>query len=204
MNGPNKSATEKDGGRFDGMECGMVFAGALVVIGLLMESWPEITLAISEHRFPNLTVTGGVIVTVGVLIEVVLGIFITQRANRAQSEANERVARAEQATSEANLARAKLEAKIIRVSVSRNLNDEEEKALVEALRTHSGQKFTIRAFRARLELNEATVAETDLEQSSFVVQLHGILSISGWIHENIINLPDFRVAKGLTIFWGGG
>src|SRR5579863_7669717 len=100
MNGLNESDIEKPdhpGKHFDWMECEIIFTGALVVVGLLMESWPELKLAVSEHRFPNITVTGGIIVTVGVLLEVVLGIFITQRANRAQAEANERVARAEQA-----------------------------------------------------------------------------------------------------------
>lgn len=101
MNGPIKSDSDKSGTPFDWLEFGIVVAGVLVVSGLLMESWPEIKSAISEGRFPNLTVTGGIIVTVGVLVEVVLGIFITQRANRAQSEANERVAKAEQATAEA-------------------------------------------------------------------------------------------------------
>ena len=91
------------------MEIGIVFAGFLVVVGLLMESWPEINAAIIEGRLPNLTVTGGVIVTVGVLIEVVLGIFITQRANRTQAEANDRVALAQRAAAEANERAATLE-----------------------------------------------------------------------------------------------
>jgi hypothetical protein len=74
MKAPNKSDIEKKGTHFDWLECGIVFAGALVVMGLFMESWPEIKLATSERRLPNLIVTGGVIVTLGVLIEVVLGI----------------------------------------------------------------------------------------------------------------------------------
>ncbi len=42
----------------------------------------------------------------------------------------------------------------------------------------------------------------NLDQSGFVMQLGWTLQRSGWVDENIINLPDFRVAKGLTIFCG--
>jgi hypothetical protein len=133
MNGPSKSDIEQRGKHFDWMECGIIFAGVLVVVGLLMESWPELKLAVSERRFPNVTVTGGIIVAVGVLLEVVLGIFITQRANRVQAEANERVAKAEQATAEANLARVKLQTTLHRRTLRRYLDTEEEKELAEAL-----------------------------------------------------------------------
>ena len=109
-------------------------------------------------------------------------------------------AKTEQAAAEANLARAALEARVIRRSVSRKLSNEEIKELIEHLRKHSGQTFTLRASRTRQEANDAKPQETNMEQSFFVMQLRGVLSASGWISENVVNLPDFRVAKGLTIF----
>jgi hypothetical protein len=144
MNGPIKSDSNEQGSRFDWMESGIVFAGVLVVVGLLMESWPEIRSAAIEGRFPRLSVTGGIIVTVGVLIEVVLGIFITQRANRIQSESNERAAnalaragKAEQAAAEANLARVRIEEQLFKPHV---LTDAARHEIVEILKQFEGHK----------------------------------------------------------------
>jgi hypothetical protein len=171
MNGPIKSDTEK-GALFDWMESGIVFAGLLVVFGLLMESWPEIKLAISEGRFPKLTVTGGIIVTVGVLIEVVLGIFITQRANRAQSQANERVANAleragiaEQQAAEANLARVKIEQRL----APRKISAEILRKLVELLKPHAGKRVDVCVFDSHV-----------LEVYQLARNLQGAFSSAGW------------------------
>jgi hypothetical protein len=142
MNGPINR--DKKGRSFDWMEIGMVFAGMLVVVGLFLESWPEIKLAINERRFPNLTVTGGFIVTVGVLAEVVLGIFITQRANRAQSEANERVAKAEQAAAEANQLAG--QERLERIKLERELSPrwfENQHEAIERLRPFSGTEVVL-------------------------------------------------------------
>lgn len=119
------------------MEYGIIVAGFLVFGGLLMESWPELKLAWAERRFPNLTVTGGIIVAVGVLAEVILGIFITQRANRTQSAAKERVARAEQATAEANLARLKIEEQLFKPHV---LMGDTLKEFLEIINAYTGRK----------------------------------------------------------------
>jgi hypothetical protein len=158
------------------MESGIVFAGVLVVLGLLMESWPEIQLAIKEGRFPKLTVTGGVIVTVGVLIEVVLGIFITQRANRAQSEANERVANAleraataERIAAEANLARVKIEERIAELSSPRRLTEEQFEAFKTSLIPFPDTRVDLFVFDNHL-----------IETSFFTEQLTRLFLAAGW------------------------
>ena len=138
------------------MESGIVFAGVLVVLGLLMESWPELQLAWSEGRFPKLPVTGGIIVTLGVLIEVVLGIFITQRANRIQSRANERISIAEKATAEAleraaNAEKAAAEANLERERLARRfayrtLTADVYRNLLKALSPLAGTRLDVFAF----------------------------------------------------------
>jgi hypothetical protein len=193
MNGPSKSDIEQPGKHFDWMECGIIFAGVLVVVGLLLESWPELKLAVCERRFPNVTVTGGIIVTVGVLLEVVLGIFITQRANRAQSEANERVARAEQATAEANLARVKLETTLLRRTLHRYLDTEEEKELAKALSEFAGQTFT--AVEARFGPESDLRDDLTTEKLNFVGQLERILTAAGWKQVRLA-FADYPVVRG--------
>jgi len=198
MNGPSNNA--KEGKGFDWLECGIVFAGALVVIGLFMESWPELKSAIIEHRFPKLTVTGGVIVTIGVLIEVILGIFITQRASRAQSEAIERVAKAEQAMAEANLARAKLETAFVRRTTRRQFNQEEEAELVRALSEYAGQPFQVQ--ESTPFAGDSVPKERKSEQAFFALQLQRILRRAAWIEQNE-SLLNNRVREGVKIFIEG-
>src|SRR5579864_2180371 len=98
------------------LERGIVVAGGVVVVGLLLEYSPEISNAVKARRIFPEEVIGGILVTVGVFFEVLLGIFVTKYARRSQeladsliSETNERAARAEQAAAEANLARVKME-----------------------------------------------------------------------------------------------
>ena len=148
----------------------MVFAGVLVVGGLLMESWPELRNAIREWRLPNLIVTGGVIVVLGVLLEVVLGIFITQRANRAQSEANERVARAEQTTAEANLARVRIEEKLNNTLAGRTLPKSAHDELAAILSAYLGHK------RVDVFMYDSHVFETLLLGE----RLNAVFLAAGW------------------------
>jgi len=137
-----------------------------------MESWPEIKCAIIERRFPNLIVTGGIIVTVGVLTEVVLGIFITQRADRIQSEADEQVANAleraataEKIAAEANLARVKIEQRLS----ARVIPNPEYAELKQLLLSHAGKLLDIVMF-------DHHVIETGL----FANQIFRIFFSAGW------------------------
>jgi hypothetical protein len=185
-----------------------MYGGMVAVLaGVIIEIVPDFLSSGSwlmsvAHRI------GGSILALGLLDEFVVDIKVRKCRARLKEIANSefgeiltRAVQAENAAAEANLARAKLEERVIRRSVSRNLNGEEERSLIDLLRKHSGQKFTLRESGAKLESNDADKLQaTDFEQVFFAVQLRRILSGSGWIHENIVNLPDFRVTKGITIF----
>jgi len=172
------------------MEYGIIFAGLLVVAGLVMESGPELRMAWIEWRLPKLSVTGGVIVTVGVFVEVVLGIFITQRANRAQSDANERIA-------QVNLERTKLDKEFRRRSVSRLLSDDERADFIKALSPHAGQTFSIQVELHSIE----KPLERRGEQLAFADQISAMLISSGWIRDES-PLPEHLTAvkEGLALF----
>jgi hypothetical protein len=86
----------------------VIFGGALVIVGLVIESGPEIWRAILTWTWPGRGPIGSAIITMGVALEVGLGIFLTLDAKRAEREAKERIALAEKETAEANLARAEL------------------------------------------------------------------------------------------------
>ncbi len=217
MSGPTKNAMSP-GERAERRERWALFAGLIVVIGLLVESGPELARAIITLTWPPRVDIGNVVVTLGVAGEVLFSWGALLAARKAEIAAEERIAEtversrhAELAVAEANLAleneraeRAKLNLKVNRRSVSRNLHPHEAESLSAKLRTHWGQTFTLRASRTRAEANDLKPAETNFEQSFFVMQLRGILTASGWESETIANLPDFRCAKGLTIFCRNG
>ena len=102
------------------LELGLTLAGLTVVSGLLVESGPELWDALVSQSWPARGVTGGVVVTIGVLAEVIIGVLIAQEARRKEREANleiaasnDRASKAEQAAAEANLASRKLEVMLV-------------------------------------------------------------------------------------------
>lgn len=184
MNGPIKSENNKQESGFDWMESGIIFAGVLVVLGLLMESWPELRLAWSEGRFPKLPVTGGIIVTVGVLTEVLLGIFITQRANRVQSRANERISIAEKATAEAQERTANLQ---IEIADARERQAEAEQTIADLRRNQAPRwsRLDVGKFFRSLQSRTKGIAEIlyeagDSEVAIFTAVLLACLRKVGW------------------------
>lgn len=95
--------------RIGGLEITTTIAGLAVVIGLVMESSSDIYRSWAIHTLPSKELWGGLLVALGVFVEVMIGIFIARSSKREQIESNERMAQAEKATAEANLARAKIE-----------------------------------------------------------------------------------------------
>jgi hypothetical protein len=99
-----------------------------VGFGLIVEYWQEIVACIAERRWPQLPLVGGFLVTLGVLGEVWFGRLalrtaddISERAdsdvamaNERSVQALERIAIAEAAAAEANLARARIEEQLFR------------------------------------------------------------------------------------------
>ena len=119
----------------------VALSGFVVVVGLMIESGPELLHSLECHVWPRRDVTGSALVTVGVFLEVALAIFIERSATRAAlesevtiAEARERAAHAEQAAAEANLARMKIEEQLFKPHV---LTDEAQTALIEVLNEYA-------------------------------------------------------------------
>lgn len=130
-------------------EVALLIAGAIVVAGLLMEDGPSIWRAAVTRKWPAREVTGGLLVTLGVLLEVVIAFVIAQIAKRIDSiadakvaEALERAAKAEKDAAEANLARAQIEQRMS----ARSLGVAERKELNELLLTVTGNTVDIVEF----------------------------------------------------------
>ena len=111
-----------------------VFTGA-VAVGLVMEYLPDVVRAARTRAFPE-PLIGALLITIGVAGELLILIWSSRYETKLR-ELNDSIIK------EADLARAKLEARVSRRSVRRDLNNEEERSLVELLRTHAGQKFTL-------------------------------------------------------------
>jgi hypothetical protein len=145
-------------------------------------------------------ISGGFFVAAGIAGEVLASMLQHGFEKRLDRLNDQTIAELNLEAEKERTARAKLEARVIRRSVRRRFDDEEAKSFAELLRKHLGQPFTLRVNRTRLELNDMKPQEMNSEQASFVMQLRQILWTAGWVDENIANLPDFRVSKGLTIF----
>jgi len=65
------------------------------------------------------------------------------QANKMAAESLERAVKAEQAAAEANLARAQMERRLVRLAINRRLTDEEIEALEERLKPFAGQPFVV-------------------------------------------------------------
>lgn len=155
-----------------GLEVATLFAGLLVVIGLLMESGPDAWVAIVTQVWPHREVSGNVLVTIGVFAEVSIGVFIARSAKRAEilagtaiAEANERAGEANRAAgvAEAEAGRANQRAAELedRAAESRNETEGLRKANIEA-----GEKLESER-RERLAL-EAALSPRDIgDQMAF-------------------------------------
>jgi hypothetical protein len=173
MNGPIKK--QSIGLGLGVLEVVTTFAGLLVVIGLIVESGPELWQAVITRVWPARTVVGGTVITVGVFAEVAVGIFIARRAKAAELEASvaiadaaERAANAEQAAAEANLARVRLERWISR----RDISDDERNAIAAKLSNFAGQRIVIAAFPVAHEpIVFASLISATLSQAGWKVDL---------------------------------
>lgn len=81
----------------------LVIAGTLVVVGLLIECGPQLLQSATRLQWPSASTVGGLLVALGVLAEVLVGVFITQASNRMRelsdsviTSTRERAARAEE------------------------------------------------------------------------------------------------------------
>lgn len=175
MNGPSSNEREKLDNRLKWAQHWLEAAGAVVVFGLLVEYGPQIWQSIKACRTLPREVTGGVLITLGVAVEVFLGILIARYSDCLQTlaqfdvaKAIERSAKAEQAAAEANLARVQLERRLTK----RDLSDEQRDAMAEKLSKFAGQNISIRAFPINNEsMWFATVVCIALKQADWHVEL---------------------------------
>jgi hypothetical protein len=115
MSGPIKNA-KTPGELAESWERWALTAGLVVVIGLLIESGPELVHSIICREWPAHTTSGNLIVVLGVAGEVIFSWRAVRAARRAELEAErniveirERTANAEKDAAEANLARVRIE-----------------------------------------------------------------------------------------------
>jgi hypothetical protein len=90
MSGPNKKATTL-GERAESMERWSLRAGLVVVIGLLVESGPELAHSLIYLEWPSLGVVGNVVVVLGVAGEVLFSWRAVRAARKAELEAEQTV-----------------------------------------------------------------------------------------------------------------
>jgi hypothetical protein len=140
--------------RLPKLEVASATAGLVVVAGIWMESRSEIIISIKHWwRRPSDEAFGAVLVGLGVFVEVVTAIFIARQARRVESESNERVARAEQATAEANLERARLEQQLTRREIPR----EQFHTIADRLSMFRGQRIILTFFPSSMRRQHSLV-----------------------------------------------
>lgn len=155
MSGPIKNA-RSPGERAEWWERWGLGAGLVVVIGLLIESGPDLAHSIIRHEWPSRATIGNLIVVLGVGGEVIFSWRAVRAAREAELDAardiaatNERAARAldraakaEKDAAEANLARVRIENKF----KVRKLSEAAYSDLQEALKRYSGVRIDVLAF----------------------------------------------------------
>jgi hypothetical protein len=170
MNGPIRKP--RIGLGLDGLEIALVFAGVLVVVGLLLESGPEMWQSFVKRQIPARDVVGGALVALGVFSEVSIGIFISRSAKREKMESDsiiaatgERAAEALKTAAEANLARAKIEQRM----KPRILTEEGRQTLKDLLTAYSQMSVDIVVF-------DHHIAET----LRFADQITSVFATANW------------------------
>jgi HAMP domain-containing protein len=149
MNGPSKSARDEIGKSIRRMERLSTVAGGTVVIGVLIEVWPDILGSFLAHRVPHLETIGAIIVAFGVAIEVLMASRIARKsesiqelADREIAEVYDRAKHAEKEAAEANLARAKIEQRM----QPRTISAEGSEEIKELLGKHSKKHLDVVVF----------------------------------------------------------
>jgi hypothetical protein len=148
------------------MERWSLLAGLIVVVGLLIESGPELAHSLIYLEWPSRGVIGNLVVVLGVAGEVLFSWRAVRAARQAElqaehqiaelnaavSAANERAANAEKAAAEANLARVKIEEKLREKFNWRTLDVDARHELIVALLPYAGFRIDIFAFSKSTEV----------------------------------------------------
>ena len=151
MSGPIKKA-KTPGERAEWWERWALGAGLVVVIGLLIESGPELAHSIVMHEWPSRATSGNLIVVLGVAGEVIFSWRAVRSAREAELESEQIVAELQARTAEANLARVKIENKLRDKFKWRLLTREASEELITALLPYAGFKIDVFAFSKEQEV----------------------------------------------------
>jgi hypothetical protein len=168
MNEPTNNAREKLGSWIVRLEIALIFAGALVVGGLLIEEWRELSAACHEQRWPSRETTGNILVTFGVLLEVVIAAVIARLSRKSEKIADREIAELNERASQLDLARAKIEEELFKQHVITPEMHAEIQGLLEAF---SGAKKRVDVFVYDQHLPEA---------SMLADSINGAFRAAGW------------------------
>lgn len=177
MNGPSKSERDTLGNSIKRMEAFSIAAGCAVVLGVVVEVWPDIISCWSgkcdfTHSFP---IAGGIVVALGVAIETVMASLISRKAEKIQELANREIS--QQSAEIERLRKENNDTLILRSYRSVGNHS----AFEEAMQRFTGTKFTI-----------SMVAESN-EVSTLQWELNTLLPRAGWIS---LGLPEQRFNLG--------
>jgi hypothetical protein len=177
MNGPIRNQSDKLGTLSTRLEFSLIVAGVMVVGGLVLEYWRDIAIAFTTRTRPSVETVGGILITAGVFVEVVLGIFVTRTAkaleriaNSAIAEANARAAQAREKTAASELEIARITAGLQPRHIVFGAKDDDgdkRQALFAAVRAFAGTGAMIQS-----------IADPEAEQLAY--EIGEVCRISGW------------------------
>ncbi len=159
-----------------------VIAAVAVIVGLLIESGPELGRAAVKGVLPSREVQGNVLVTLGVAAETFLGWRALKWARKAEVDAEDRVATAEKLAAEANLERIRLEERM----ADRRVTAEQHNTLVNEL---------LRVGPMTLDL---LVTSSD-EAIQFSRQIATAFEMAGWDVNSTVPFPPGGIDPGIVL-----
>ena len=177
MNGPTSNAKEKSLlSRQDWFQRLIEIGGVIVFLGLLIEDGPELWEALLRHRLPSRGVIGGIIVAIGVGVEVLFASLVTHTSKRLQELADARNAEFHERAAEAERRTVELEAEVERL---RKENNDISTLLADrAIKDLGGFMDAMRAFSG---IGVLVIATDSSESKILVATLTGSLREAKWI-----------------------
>lgn len=209
MKGPTKNERNKIGSQIVRWEIALVFAGGIVVSGLLWESWSEITTAVRLRRLPNRQTTGNLLVTIGVASEVVIAARIARLSRRSEEIADREIAELREVAATAETRTTELQ---IDLANARERQADAERLLVD-LRLDSvprSMMFDWQTFSAVLESSpKGTIEVLYPPENSEAFELAGLVIrcfvATGWnVPTDIIPIPEDPTGLNPGIVLAGG
>jgi hypothetical protein len=173
MNGPTSNAKEKSLlSRQDWFQRLIEIGGVIVFLGLLIEDGPELWEALLRHRLPSRGVIGGIIVAIGVGVEVLFASLVTHTSKRLQELADARNAEFHERAAEAERRTVELEAEVERL---RKENNDISTLLADrAIKDLGGFMDAMRAFSG---IGVLVIATDSSESKILVATLTGSLRV---------------------------